>query len=112
MYSCSRASLLPFRVVNHGGLTLYSAGPLSSYDSTKDTASTALGTVAAPSARLNPPSDERALPYIVLRRAMEEEEEDDDDDEEVSSEEEEQRRAGAGGRRSTRPPYPQHQENA
>ena len=62
VYSCSRASLLPFRVVNHGGLTLYSAGPLSSYDSTKDTASTALGTVAAPSARLNPPSDERALP--------------------------------------------------
>ena len=23
VYSCSRASLLPFRVVNHGGLTLY-----------------------------------------------------------------------------------------
>ena len=78
VYSCSRASLLPFRVVNHGGLTLYSAGPLSSYDSTKDTASTALGTVAAPSARLNPPSDERALPYIVLRRAMEEEEEEEE----------------------------------
>ena len=81
-------------MVNHGGLTLYSAGPLSSYDSTKDTASTALGTVAAPSARLNPPSDERALPYIVLRRAMgeeeeEEEEEEEDDDEEEEDDEEE-----------------------
>jgi hypothetical protein len=54
-YSCSRASLLPFRVVNHGGLTLYSAGPLSSYDSTKDTASTALGTVAAPSVEITSP---------------------------------------------------------
>ena len=67
VYSCSRASLLPFRVVNHGGLTLYSAGPLSSYDSTKDTASTALGTVAAPSARLNPPSGSWIVIQLILQ---------------------------------------------
>ena len=100
---CSRASLLPFRVVNHGGLTLYSAGPLSSYDSTKDTASTALGTVAAPSARLNPPSDERALPYIVLRRAMEEEEEEDDDDDDEEQDDEDE---GGARRRTTRATRP------